>query len=165
DFADLKQARSFQSMAAFSHFVPATISTNGEPQRYWGTMVTANYFDVVRPAFVLGRGFDASRDDRPGESPTVVLSYQLWHSRFAGDPSLAGKAIELDQRKVTVLGVTGPGFRGTELMFYSDFWVPFSAMGNASQPGLDAKRLADRSGQWLMAAGRLRDGVEPAQAA
>jgi hypothetical protein len=66
DFADLRQARSFQGMSAFFSFLPGTISSNGEPQRYWGSVTTANYFDVVRPRFSLGRGFDASRDDRPG---------------------------------------------------------------------------------------------------
>ena len=72
-------------MTAFFPFMPATISSNGEPQRYWGSLVTANYFDVVRPAFALGRGFDAARDDRPGAAPVVVLSHGLWRSRFAGE--------------------------------------------------------------------------------
>ena len=57
DFEDLRQARAFQGVTAFFQFMPATISSNGEPQRYWGSMVTANYFDVVRPAFAAGRGF------------------------------------------------------------------------------------------------------------
>jgi MacB-like periplasmic core domain len=64
NFEDLRRARSFQGLTAFFQFMPATISRNGDPQRYWGSLVTANYFDVVRPAFALGRGFDAARDER-----------------------------------------------------------------------------------------------------
>ena len=77
DFEDLRQAASFQGMTAFYPFMPASISGNGEPQRYWGTIATADYFDVVRPGFALGRGFDAARDGRKGEAPVVVLSYAL----------------------------------------------------------------------------------------
>ena len=113
DFEDLRQARSFQGMTAFFQFMPATISSNGEPQRYWGSLVTANYFDVVRPAFAVGRGFDAAKDDRKGEAPVVVLSYRLWRSRFGrrSAPS-SGESIELNRRKVTVVGRHGPGFSG-----------------------------------------------------
>ena len=64
DFEDLRSARSFQGLTAYFQFMPATISSNGEPQRYWGSLVTANYFDVVRPTFVVGRGFDAAKDDQ-----------------------------------------------------------------------------------------------------
>ncbi len=111
DFEDLRQAHSFQSMTAFYQFMPGNISSGGEPQRYWGSIATANYFDVVRPAFAVGRGFDAARDDKAGEPPVVVLSYHLWRSRFGSDPEIAGRSIELNRRKATVIGVTGPGFR------------------------------------------------------
>jgi predicted permease len=160
DFEDLRQARSFQDMAAFFQFLPATIASGGEPQRYWGSIVTSNYFDVVRPAFALGRGFDTASG-----GPVVVLSYQLWRSRFAGDRAVVGREIELNGRKVTVVGVTGPGFRGTEVMFFSDFWLPFSMLDTLSQVGMSGDRLHDRGGQWLLAVGRLRDDVSVQSAA
>jgi predicted permease len=160
DFEDLRHARTFQDMAAFFQFLPATIASGGEPQRYWGSMVTANYFDVVRPAFALGRGFDTG-----GGVPEVVLSYQLWRSRFTGDRAIVGREIELNGRKVTVVGVTGPGFRGTEVMFFSDFWLPFSMLDTLSQVGMGGDRLHDRGGQWLLATGRLRDGASVQSAA
>jgi predicted permease len=165
DFDDLRQARSFQGMTAFFQFMPATISSSGEPQRYWGSLVTADYFSIVRPRFVMGRGFDPDKDDRKGEAPVVVLSHQLWRSRFGGDRTIVGRSIELNGRKVTVLGVTGPGFRGTEVMFFSDFWLPFSMLDSLTAVGMGGDRLHDRGGQWLMAAGRLRDGVSEKAAA
>jgi putative ABC transport system permease protein len=165
DFEDIRHARSFQGMTAFFQFMPATISGNGEPQRYWGSLVTANYFDVVRPGFVVGRGFDAAKDDQKGEAPVVVLSHDLWRSRFGGDATIVGRSIEWNRRKVTVVGVTGPGFRGTEAMFFSDYWVPFSMLSSLTEVGMGGERLQDRSGQWLMAAGRLREGVTEREAA
>jgi predicted permease len=159
DFEDLRHASSFEAMTAFFQFMPATISSGGEPQRYWGSLVTANYFNVVRPAFVIGRGFDETRDDRKGEVPVVVLSHQLWRSRFGSDRTIVGRAIELNSRKTTVLGVTGPGFRGTEAMFYSDFWLPLSMADMLAEVGMGGDRLQNRASQWLMAAGRLRAGA------
>jgi predicted permease len=165
DFGDLRQARSFQAMTAYYPFMPASISSSAEAQRYWGSMVTANYFDVVRPAFAVGHGFDASRDDHPGEPPVVVLSYSLWQSRFFGDRTIAGQTIELNRRKVTVVGVTGPGFRGTESVFFSDFWLPFSMLDSLAEVGMGGDRLHHRESQWVLAAGRLRDGVNEKAAA
>jgi predicted permease len=165
DFEDLRQARSFQGMAAYFPFMPATISGDGEPRRYWGSVVTANYFDVVRSAFAVGRGFDAARDDRPGEPPVAVLSYQLWQSRFGGDPAVVGRTIELNRRKVTVTGVARAGFRGAEFGFYSDFWLPFSMLDSLAETGMGGDRLHDRGSQWLNAVGRLRNGVSAEDAA
>ncbi|MDP9222612.1 MAG: ABC transporter permease [Actinomycetota bacterium] len=165
DFEDLRQARSVQGMTAFFQFMPATISSNGEPQRYWGSLVTANYFDIVRPAFVIGHGFDPDKDDRKEEAPVVVLSHQLWRSRFGTDRDIIGRSIELNGRNVTVVGVTGPAFRGTEAMFFSDFWLPFSMLDTLTQVGMGGDRLHDRGSQWLMAAGRLRKGVSEKAAA
>lgn len=156
DFEDLRQAPSFAGMTAFFSFMPAGISGRGEPERYWGTIATANYFDVIRPRFVLGRGFDAARDDRPGEAPVIVLSYRLWQSRFAADPAIIGQTIEFNRLKVIVVGVTGEHFRGTESLFPSDFWVPFSMLPNLAEVGMGGDRLHDRGSQWLSAAGRLR---------
>lgn len=159
DFEDLRQAASLHGLTAFFPFVPATLSSEGEPRRYWGSLVTANYFDVIRPAFTIGRGFDPSRDDRPGEALVVVLSHNLWRTRFAAEPSIAGRVVEVNGRKATVVGVTGPGFRGTETMFYADFWLPFSALREMGYAGLSGERLHDRSSQWLSVTGRLREGA------
>jgi hypothetical protein len=165
DFEELRKAQSFQGMAAFFQFMPAAIAANGEPQRYWGSIVSANYFDVVRPHFVAGRGFDPRNDDIRGAPPVVVLSHQLWCSRFAGDDSIVGRTVELNGRKATVVGITSPGFRGTESMFFSDFWIPLSMLDSLAQVGMGGDRLHDRGGQWLLAVGRLREGVTTAAAA
>ncbi|MBS1826236.1 MAG: ABC transporter permease [Acidobacteria bacterium] len=162
DVEDLRAAKSLKGIAVFS-LTPGTIATNGDPQRYWGLLVSANYFDIARPGFALGQGFDKDKDDRPGAAPLVVLSHSLWQSRFNGDPQIVGKPIDLNGRKMTVSGVTRAGFRGTELLFSIDYWVPFSAA--EALAGIKPGRLRDRSGQWLMATARLQDGVSLAQAA
>ncbi len=164
DFEDLRRTAAFEGMTAYYPFMPASIASGGEARRYWGSMVTANYFDVVRPRFAAGRGFAAGGDDKVRGPAVVVLSYQLWTSHFSGDPGIVGREIELNRQKMTVLGVTAQGFRGTELGFYSDFWLPFSALSSLADAGMPADRLHDRGNNWLQAAGRLKRGVGQAAA-
>jgi predicted permease len=164
DIEDLRKARSFSGIAAFFPVLPATINSHGDPQRSWGSIVTANYFEVVRPWFVLGRGFNTARDDKSGEAPAIVLSHNLWRTRFAGDPNIVGKTIEVNKLAATVLGVTAPEFRGTELALVSDFWVPFSMIRDFDLLRIGGDPLSNRKIQWVFAAGRLRDGATAREA-
>jgi predicted permease len=167
DYRDLTKARSLAGVAAYFPMLPGALSREGaEARRYWGTIASANYFDVVRPGFALGRGFDSARDDAPGSQPVVVLSHRLWLSRFGGDPGILGRGVVMNGRSVTVIGVTPPGFRGTDVAMVSDFWVPFSMRDTAAQM-LPANKLdifADRDAKWLFVVGRLPGDGSRAQA-
>jgi predicted permease len=154
EFEDLAQAPSFQHVAGFAPYIPAAIADGGEARRYWGTLATPSYFEAVRPQFAAGRGFDNS----VGADPVVVLSYRLWQARFRADREIVGRTLLLNSRKVTVLGVTGPGFQGTESMFPSDFWLPSSNPDNLADAGVARASLSNRNSQWLTAVGRLRPG-------
>ena len=162
NFQDLQKAHSFEGVTAFFPMLAASINASNEPQRTWGAIVTSNYFGVVRPKFSLGHGF-TSQDDTPGEPPVVVLSYHLWQTKFGSDPNIVGKSVEINKARAVVTGVTAPGFRGTELAIISDFWVPFSMASDF--PSLPAQRSTfyDRKAQWVIAIGRLRDGVKAGQ--
>src|SRR5579872_1335857 len=164
DIEDLRKARSFSGIAAFFPVLPATISAHGEPQRTWGSIVTANYFDVVRPAFAVGHGFDAAKDDNPGQAPSIVLSYGLWMSRFGGDPTVVGKTIEVNKLPAIVAGVTAPEFRGTELALVSDYWVPFSMIHDFELLRIGGDALTNRGVHWVFATGRLREGASMREA-
>jgi predicted permease len=158
DLLDVRRARSFDSVAGYQPLLSASIGVQGDPQRHWGALVTANYFAVVRPGFVAGRGFDPGRDDTRGEPPVVVLSHQLWQARFGGDPRIVGRAVTVNRRPATVIGVTGAGFRGTEVGFASDFWIPFSMIDELeSRTG---RVTENRQRYWLGAVARLRPGAE-----
>jgi predicted permease len=158
DVRDLQQARSFEAVAASSPWLPASIGSQGDPQRHWGALVTANYFAVVKPGFAAGRGFDPGRDDRPGEPPVVVLSHDLWQTRFGGDPAIVGRTVSLNKRVATVIGVTDARFRGTELGILSEFWIPFSMI---DEIGPRSQAIGEnRQRYWLSAVARLRAGVD-----
>jgi predicted permease len=156
---DLRAAQSFDGIAAYNPLLAASIgSQDDDPQRHWGALVTADYFSVVRPRFVMGRGFDPRRDDTPGEPAAVVLSYALWQRRFHGNPSIVGRSITINRRPATVIGITDAGFRGTEIGFTSEFWIPFSMIDELeSRLG---PMTQNRNRYWLEAVGRLKPGID-----
>jgi hypothetical protein len=97
DFQDVRQARSFEGMAAVRTLVAASIGHAGDPQRHWGSLVTANYFAVVKPAFALGRGFDPAHDDTRGAARVIVLSSDLWRQRFGADQGIVGRSVSINR--------------------------------------------------------------------
>ena len=163
DVLDVRRINAFEGVAAVSPFLPASIDGHRDPQRHWGALATANYFQVVQPEFVIGDGFDAERDDTRGAPGVVVLSHQLWRSRFGGAPDIIGRAVAVNGRPATVVGVTAAGFRGTEAGVAPEFWIPFSMLDDLEARMGPISR--NRNRHWLDVVGRLRSGVEMAGAA
>lgn len=117
----------FEAVAHHSIFAGRLDSPTGETELVLGEMVTGNYFDVMRVAPALGRGFLPEEDLTEGTHPVVVLGYHYWQSRHAGDPSIVGSEIRLNGRPYTVVGVAPASFRGRIAPGVgTDFWVPVS---------------------------------------
>jgi hypothetical protein len=110
---------------------------------------------------LLGRTFTTSDDQTPGGHPVVVLSYQFWQNRFGGDPGIVNRAVKINGRDFTILGVLPPGFRGTEVWLQPEVWIPMMM-----QPQIEiGNPWLDRRGTWnCWVLGRLKDGVSSAQA-
>ncbi|MGH9371538.1 MAG: ABC transporter permease [Vicinamibacterales bacterium] len=160
DFEDLRQARSFDGIAAYTD-LPASLAGEGDRQRHWGIVATANYFDVVKPPFAAGRGFDSSRDDTLGASRVVVLSHDLWQTRFNGDPAIVGRSISINNRAATVIGVTAARFRGMDVGFVPEFWIPLSMIDeHRSYTATEGRLMTNRQRYWLSAVARLRLAVD-----
>ena len=144
----------FTGLVAYEPFIEATL-LGAAVQQVLGTATTCNYFDVLDEHPAHGRGFVDSDCAAPGENAVVVVSDDLWRSRFAADPLFLGKRIILNHRAYTVIGIARPGFRGTEPI-PSAFWVPIT-MQEALEPGQD--RLADDNMSWLALLGRIKTGI------
>jgi predicted permease len=100
---------------------PIAINLTGvdEPERLQGAAVTPTLFSVLQVAPVIGRAFSEKTDADPR---IVILGQALWRRRFASDPRVVGRALELNGRRHTVVGVMPEGFSfppGVEL------WIPF----------------------------------------
>jgi macrolide transport system ATP-binding/permease protein len=144
----------FTGLVAYEPFVEATLS-GGKMEQLLGAATSCNYFDVLNEHPAQGRGFVDSDCAAPGENAVVVVSDNLWRGTFGGDASLVGKKIVLNRTAYTVIGITSPGFTGTEPI-PSAFWAPVT-MQAALEPGRD--RLADDNMSWLALVGRERPGV------
>src|SRR5271170_2631750 len=79
---------------------------------------------------------------------------------FRGDHGVVGRMVQLNQHPFTILGVAPREFRGTELFFAPDFWVP--VMNTEQVQG--ASSLNDRGSDGIWLVGHLKPGVTPAQA-
>ena len=161
DYRDLRDAnRSFASMAAY-RVDRAGVSLGGHAQARssWFVEASENYFDMLGAQPLLGRFFHASDAHGNNSAPYVVLSYSFWRSN-GGDPAIMGRTVLLNKHPFTVIGIAPASFRGTELFFAPDYWVPL--VEAATITSYDETLYRDSRGLWVM--GRLRDGVTEAQA-
>ncbi|HEX3253743.1 MAG TPA: ABC transporter permease [Pyrinomonadaceae bacterium] len=109
NFLDWRQRNQvFESMALFRGW-SVNLTGTDKPENLDARIVTADYFKVMRATPMLGRDFTAA-DDQPGAAPVVLISYGFWQHRFAGDPSIIGREILLDDKAHTVIGVAPPDF-------------------------------------------------------
>ena len=82
--------------------------------------VSAQYFNVLGIAPLLGRSF-TEEEDRPKGPNAVVLSYALWQSAMHGQREIVGKAITLKGEPYTVVGILPRDAKPTG---NADLWTP-----------------------------------------
>ncbi len=157
-YRDLReQAKSFSGLSAYYELVPASLSTAGEPERFWGQGATENYFDVAQLKMAAGRGFAANEY----RAPVIVLGYRVWKQRFGGDAAIVGRPITVSGHLYTVVGVAPAGFHGLDVILDPQFWVPLGDIPEltANSPKEDSRHI-----QWTRIAARLKPGVTQSQA-
>ncbi len=162
DYLDLRDRnRSFDSLVTYNITGGIGLDTgSGDPAVVWPYMVSGNYFDALGIQPYLGRLLHASEEHGKNSMPEIVLSYALWHSYFNGDRAAVGRTLQINKHPFTIVGVAPPDFRGTELFFAPDLWVP---LVNTPQL-LDWYSLEERGNHSAWVAGHLKPGVTPAAA-
>jgi predicted permease len=140
---------------------PMSLTGQGKPERVWGMLTSANYFDVLGVRPILGRGFLPAEDEKPGGAPVVVISYRLWQTHFGGDPGAVGQTIEINQHSYTIVGVAPKVFQGSQTGLRSEIWIPIMMDAQLLPQG---DLLHDHHYFWLFVVGRLKPGVVPEQA-
>ncbi len=146
-----KQSVSFEQFAA-SWDTRVNLTSGGEPEEIQVQRVSVDFFSVLGVLPRIGRSF-AREEDAPGANPAVVLSDELWQSRFAGNPAIVGQTITASGRTLTVVGVMPPGFHflNTEVKA----WIPLA---------LDPANDWRKQGRYLRSVARLKTGVTIQQA-
>jgi putative ABC transport system permease protein len=139
---------SIESSAAYEG-IQQILSSGGRPERFDGTVATASYFFILGVRPLLGRLY--SESEAQSNTRVVVLSEQLWRSRFNADSGIVGRTVTLANKAWQVIGVLPAAFaRGRP----ERFWQPLRVAP------LRADRNAE-SGEfigWSVVA-RIREGV------
>jgi predicted permease len=154
DYLDWREAQApFEALGAWSGASDCDL-TEANPVRLRCVAVDAYLIPALGIQPVIGRNF-TPEEDRPGTAKVALISFGLWRSRFAGDPSALGKSMPLDGRPVTILGVLPPQFE-----------LPSLALADVLLPlALDrAEQRTHRTAVLLWSIGRLKLGVTTARA-
>jgi predicted permease len=163
-YPDLEAMRdgqqSFTGIAACS-FAQITLTGKSKPERVWGMVASANYFDVLGVRPFLGRTFLPEDDEKPGGAPEAVISYRLWQTHFGRNPNIVGQTIKINQHPYTIVGVTPAVFQGSQTGVRTEIWVPIMMEAQVNALG---DLLHDHHQFWLLGFGRLKPGVRLEQA-
>ncbi|HKT23388.1 MAG TPA: ABC transporter permease, partial [Terriglobales bacterium] len=161
DFVDFRRSCTLCDSVIAEKIMGATLSIGDRAEWGTGSLVSSNYFDAMGVPPILGRGFRPEEDYGRNAHPVTVISYQLWQSRFHGDPNIVGKTQMLNGLPHTIVGVAPKGFYGTFVGYSWQFWVPIS-MQERFEPG--GYKLENRGERWIEGFARLKPGVTAEQA-
>jgi putative ABC transport system permease protein len=147
-FVAMREQMRTVDVAAYSDDHEFNFTGYGEAVRLPGTLVSAELFSILGARAELGRTFYPG-EDRAGQDNFVVLSHALWQQRFAGDPGIIGRVIELEGVGRQVVGVMPAGFRFPSAR--TELWLPLHN---------DARNTAAYwAGDFMPVIGRLHTGA------
>ena len=148
-FAALRDnSHSLEAVAAYANN-GVNLTGDGEPERVSVANVTADFFKVFGLFPIVGRTFQSS-EDTAGNNGVCVISYGFWQRRFAGDPHVVGRSINLNNISTEVIGVMPAGFSFPRLA--TEAWIPIALNPTRTAP------------YFLKGIARLGPGVSPSEA-
>jgi len=101
-----EQGHSFSDAIAFELTIVNLSGLNQQPRAISAGTVSSNYFQFLGIQPQVGRFFRPVINERAsGASDEIVLSDGLWRERFAADPNIAGRTVEINRHLFTVIGV------------------------------------------------------------
>jgi len=157
DFTECRAQNDVFSQMAGNTFHDLTLTGAGEPAIVNTADVTPEIFPLLNARPLLGRTL-LPEDGKPGAAAVVVLSEDLWRSRFGANPDLVGHSIALDMRSFTVVGILPASFRYPEFAPHQDVWI------SVMQDPLFGPRTSQPGVRLLGGIARLKPGVSLAEA-
>src|ERR1700736_1651897 len=164
DFFDFRNRNHTLSSLAVIQDRSYAVADAGGATSIHGSKVSAEFFDVLEIRPVIGRAFSRP-DEQPGGGPggfKVIISDNFWRQHFGGDPNVLGRALEMDRRVYTVIGVMPSGFSDLIQSEPIDLWVTIAedaATSDGTQP-----ITQQRGNHVLEPIARLKPGVTVEQA-
>jgi putative ABC transport system permease protein len=164
DFLDYQaQNQSFKQVATIRR-LSFNLSGQGIAERILGMVATPNVFSLLGVHPILGRDF-LLEEGAFGAPRRALLSFGFWQSHFAGDRTVVGRRLTLDNQPVQIIGVLPANFRygGTDVLL----WVnPVNVVPEvfSTFPDWERNIRNNRETHYLSIVGRLKPGVALSQA-
>jgi predicted permease len=124
------------------------LTGQGPAIRITGSETSANFFSVLGATVERGRVFEPG-EDRPGSDGIVILSRELWRTKFEDDPNILGRTITLAGINRRVVGIMPAGFSFPSTKV--QLWIPAR---------IDPRKFEDYwGGAFVPLIARLRPGA------
>jgi predicted permease len=151
DFRDYRaQSSSFESLEAATD-EEGTVSENSKaPEAFRMERTSTGLFDMLHISPTLGRGF-VPADGNPGAAPVLLIGYGIWKERYGSSPSVIGRAVRVNEKPATIIGVMPDGFKFPSNV---DMWMPL----------IPTPELESRTERPLQLFAMLKPGTSKAQA-
>jgi putative ABC transport system permease protein len=135
DYEEVKpQQKAFEMLAGYINGSTVNVTIDGSARRYTGAYTTEDFFKILGVHPQSGRDFVAA-DNVPGAPTVALIGYGMWQREFGGTNDILGKAIRINGRPATIVGVMPKGFA---FPANEELWIPFyseyppKARGDAS---------------------------------
>ncbi len=153
-----KDQRVFSDLFAWTGGGIANLEANGVKYAASMSNVTGEYFSTLGIQPHLGRWITPDDLSLESGSPAAVavLGYGCWKGRYNGDPDIIGKTIRVEDRPLTIIGVTPESFSGLVIDVAADVTVPIGFSGRTT--------YRDRKSFGLDVFARLKPGITIEQA-
>ena len=131
DYEDWRsRATLLEHLVLWQSFAFNVSDAGREPDRFQGVYISWDIFQAIGERPIMGRDF-VPEDDKPGSPPVVIISHNLWQSRYASDPTVIGRPVTTNGFTPTIIGVMPP-----ELTFPAGnhLWIPLAHMPPGVKP-------------------------------
>jgi len=121
DFVEVAPRQtSLAPIAAYLSGSTVNVTIDGKPQRFTGAYVTEDFLRALGVQPIIGRDFTAA-DNRPGAEKIALIGYGIWQRDFGGAADIAGRAVRINGRPATIVGVMPKGFA---FPTNEELWIP-----------------------------------------
>ena len=129
-----KDQRVFSDLFAWTGGGIVNIEANGAKYAASMSTVTGEYFSTLGIQPLLGRLItpDDLSLDSGLPAAVAVIGYGCWQRRYSGDPTVIGKTIRVEDRPLTIIGVTRESFSGLLIDAAPDVTVPIGYSGRTT---------------------------------
>ncbi len=153
EVADWRSVNATLSDVAVYDDTSLNLRIGTEAVRVEAEMVSEPFFRLLGTPAAIGRPFLPEEDSVADRNAVAVISNRLWRERLGADPAVLQRTIYLNDRPFQIVGVMPAGFAG--LTFDTDVWFPSMMVSLTSAPSV----VTSRGNRWLLALGRVKDGV------